>query len=290
MISDMMFLMILPSPSESFRWTALAGRPALICAPLAEVATHFLTTRSWPLGTRAVERTGGDPWAVVADAAGVDIDRLIRVRQVHGISIAVGAPPGEDSPPAADIVVTRDGTLACAIQVADCVPLLIADRTTSAVAAVHCGWRGISLNAAGVAVGALARLWGSAPADLIAALGPSIGACCYEVGVDVRQRFADAGTSEDALARWFLDAPAPSDRNPSMPTLIGRHTGRKDRWFFDGWRAVAEQLTSAGVAEDHIFSAGLCTASHPAVFCSFRRDGGAAGRQAGVIRSPTPRP
>jgi copper oxidase (laccase) domain-containing protein len=126
--------------------------------------------------------------------------------------------------------------------------------------------------------------------DLVAAIGPSIGACCYEVGPDVRQRFADAGASKEALARWFLDQPAPTDRNRSMPAVIDRQTDRKERWFFDGWRAVAEQLRGAGLSGDHIFAAELCTASHPDVFCSYRREGAAAGRLAGVIRSPKRRP
>ena len=290
MISGMMVLMILPSPPESFAWTEHAGGPALVCAPLAEVATHFLTTRFWPLGTHRRERTGEDPWRAVADAAGVGIDRLIRVRQVHGISIAMGVRVSEERPPAADIVIARDTTLACAVQVADCVPLLIADRKTGAVAAVHSGWRGIALNAAGVAVDALGREWGSAPENLVAALGPSIGACCYEVGVDVRTRFADRGISEDALSRWFLAEPAASDRNPSMPAVVERPATRNNRWFFDGWRAVTDQLQSAGLSVNHIFAANLCTASHPDVFCSYRRDGDTAGRQVGVIRSRPPRP
>ena len=282
--------MILPPPPESFAWTDYAGGLALVCAPLAEVAAHFLTTRSWPLGARGRERPGADPWGPVADAAGVDGGRLIRVRQVHGISVAVGAALSEDRLPAADIVIARDSTVACAVQVADCVPLLIADRKTGAVAAVHCGWRGIALNAAGAAVAALAREWDSAPEDLVAALGPSIGACCYEVGHEVRQRFADQGVSEEALARWFLTEPASSDRNPSMPAVSDRQTSRTGHWFFDGWQAVAEQLQSAGVLKDDIFAAQLCTASHPELFCSYRREGEVAGRLAGVIRSPTPRP
>jgi copper oxidase (laccase) domain-containing protein len=107
------------------------------------------------------------------------------------------------------------------------------------------------------------------------------------VGEDVRQRFLETGTNDDSLSRWFLAAPAPSDRNPSMPMSNAR---RNNRWFFDGWRAVAEQLQLAGVPECQMFSAGLCTASHPDVFCSYRRDGGSAGRQVGVIRSARRRP
>jgi YfiH family protein len=275
--------MILPPPAQSFAWTEYAGRAALVCSPLAAVAAHFFTTRQWPLGTRSLDPTNGDPWRVVADAAAVDSNRLFRVRQVHGITMAVAAPCRETVVAAADILIAVDTAMACAVQVADCAPLLLADRATGAVAAVHCGWRGISLNAAAVAVDALTEQRGSAPADLIAALGPSIGACCYEVGPEVRQRFAAAGVSEEALARWFLERPAASDRNPSMPSVIDRPR-RINHWFFDGWRAIADQLLSAGLSADCIFAAELCTASHPDVFCSYRRDGDGAGRQAGVIK------
>ena len=217
--------MILPSPPESFAWTDYAGGPALVCAPLAEVAAHFLTTRSWPLGTRGRERAGDRPLASrcrcgggghrAADSRPSGTRHLGRGGGSRFQKIAFQ--PQTSSSPATV-------TVACAVQVADCVPLLIADRKTGAVAAVHCGWRGIALNAAGAAVTALAREWDSAPEDLVAALGPSIGACCYEVGHEVRQRFADQGVSEDALARWFLTEPASSDRNPSMPAVSDRQT------------------------------------------------------------------
>ncbi len=62
-------------------------------------------------------------------------------------------------------------------------------------------------------------------------------------------------------------------------------TRRADRWFFDGWTAAREQLVEAGVPVAQIFIAGLCTASHPDILCSYRRDGSQAGRLAGAIRS-----
>jgi YfiH family protein len=279
--------MILPPPSESFAWTEHAGRAALVCAPLTAVAAHFWTTRQWPLDSGLLDPSRGDRWRAVADAAEVDRDRLIRVRQVHGISVALAERCIEPPSPAADILIARDTTVACAVQAADCVPLLLADRVTGAIAAVHCGWRGISLNAAAAAVTALTQESGSVPSNLVAALGPSIGACCYEVGLEVRQRFAAAGVGEDALNRWFLEEPVASARNPSMP-VITRQGRRTNHWFFDGWRAVVEQLQSAGLADGQIFAAELCTASHPDVFCSYRRDGQGAGRLAGVIRPSMP--
>jgi polyphenol oxidase len=117
-----------------------------------------------------------------------------------------------------------------------------------------------------VAVDALRREFGSRPHDLIAAIGPSISAPRYEVGGDVRVRFEQAGCPNEQLARWF-------------PTA-----GRPGHWCFDGWCAALDQLVAAGLTATQIHSAGLCTASHPEVFCSYRRDGRGAGRIAGAIR------
>jgi copper oxidase (laccase) domain-containing protein len=120
--------------------------------------------------------------------------------------------------------------------------------------------------------------------DLFVAIGPAIGACCYEVGEDVRSRFIEAGSGADEIARWFLRGAKPSPRNPSMPSLT---PARPDHWFFDGWRCAREQLLTAGVPGSQIFTADCCTASHAGAFCSYRRDGAGTGRQAAVIR---PRP
>ena len=160
-----------------------------------------------------------------------------------------------------------DPSLALAIQTADCVPLLIADRTTGAVAAAHAGWRGLAARVPRVAVEALAREFAAAPADLVAAVGPSISAARYEVGVDVRRRFESAGFAADALARWF--APA----------------ARADHWLFDGRQAARDQLVDAGVRPDRLHTAALCTASHADLLCSYRRDHASAGRIAAAIRA-----
>jgi YfiH family protein len=189
--------------------------------------------------------------------------------------------------PEADIVVTDDRTLALSVQTADCVPLLIGDRRTGAVAAAHAGWRGLAAGVPRIAVDALAREFGSRPAELVAAIGPSIGACCYEVGADVRDAFRQGGF-EAAMNGWFHDAPQPTADNPSMPGVQAARR-RRDHWFFDGWSAAADQLTVAGIPAGQTHVAGLCTASHAAL-CSYRRDGGAAGRMAAVIRIEPRRP
>src|SRR6185503_13689567 len=144
---------------------------------------------------------------------------LCRMRQVHGATVIVER---EGSPPAnhdaggaeADIALSDAGGLALAIKMADCLPLLIADRRTGAVAAAHAGWRGLALSVPVVAVERLAREFGSRPADLFVAIGPSIGACCYEVGEEVRGRFREAGFEPAQLARWFRAEPVSSPGNP----------------------------------------------------------------------------
>jgi YfiH family protein len=168
------------------------------------------------------------------------------------------------------------------------VPLLIADRRTGAIAAAHAGWRGMAAGVPSAVVSAMAREFGSRPADLLVALGPSVGACCYEVGLDLRRQFESSGFRPDQLARWFFETPQARAGNPSMPGLA--HAGRAGHWFFDGWTATRDMLLDAGVPGDSIFTAGLCTASHPAVLCSYRREGPPAGRLAAAIRRPPRRP
>jgi YfiH family protein len=244
------------------------GGPALVCRALQPLADHLFTTRGWALGSRA--SAADQDWRPVAGALGVDADRLARARQVHGAAVVVrraGEAPADDRRlPEADIFVSDDPSVAPAIQTADCVPLLTADRVSGAVAAAHAGWRGLAAGVPRVAVEALAREFGCVPANLVVAVGPSISAERYEVGEDVRSRFAAAGFSDAELARWF------------------RAGARADHWLFDGWRSALDQLESAGVAVGNIHLAALCTATYPDLFCSYRRDGAGAGRMAAAIR------
>ena len=271
---------ILPQPDAAFAWVRSPAGWGLVCRPLEPFARHVFTSRSWLLGL-ALEADG---WQEVAEAVGTDPARLLRVRQVHGADVLVhlpGRPPAPVAP--ADIIVGGDAAMAFAIQTADCVPLLIADRRTGAVAAAHAGWRGTALRVAAAAVNAMTNGLGSRPPDLLAAVGPSIGPCCYQVGAEVRERFAHAGLHADELARWFATAPSHLPANPPMVGLSGRLTPGGP--FLDLWTATRDQLAAAGVPRGQIFAAQLCTASHGDLFCSYRRDGKAAGRLAAVIRS-----
>jgi purine-nucleoside/S-methyl-5'-thioadenosine phosphorylase / adenosine deaminase len=260
--------MMLPTPNDHFRWTATEYGPALVCAPLEPFAAHLFTTRPWPLGSAA----HGDarPWDDVARVMEVGRAKLVRLHQVHGATVVfrrVGELRDVNHLPDADIVASNDPSLALAIQTADCVPLLIADRRTGVVAAAHAGWRGLAAGVPREAVEALGHRFDSAPSDLVVAIGPSISAARYEVGRDVREKFEESGFSREQIDRWFADG------------------ARPDHWQFDGWQSARDQLEAAGVPHDQIFVAGLCTASHPDLLCSYRRDWKDAGRMAAVIRA-----
>ena len=262
-----------------------------MCDAIEPFARHFFTTRGWRLGSAAPDSLG-EAWADVAGAAHVPADRLVRVHQVHGADALVSSRRRVETAQCrplsqADIIVSGDPADALAIQTADCVPLLIVNRWTGALAAAHAGWRGLAAGVPRVTIAALAREFDSRPGDLLAVAGPSIGACCYEVGADVHARFATWCSGEE-LARWFHRQPQATADNPSMAGLPPQL--RDDHWYFDSWSATRDQLEAAGVPPSQIFIAELCTASHSEVFCSYRRDGAAAGRMAGVIRRQTPRP
>lgn len=253
------------SSTDGFYWTEEEWGRALRSRPLSEVADHFFT--SLPLRLRGENGDEERDWARVAATAGVAPGCLLRLKQVHGNRVVVaraGQRRPDARPPEADIMLTDDPGVALAVQVADCVPLLIADRSSRAVAAAHAGWRGTAANVARTAVAAMAREFGSRPEDLVVAHGPSIGACCYVVGWELREQFQRAGFDAE-VERWFASDDAGQLR-------------------LDLWMANREQLAAAGVPSSRIHQSGLCTASHPGLFASYRRDGKGTGRIAAVIR------
>ncbi len=204
--------------------------------------------------------------------------RLVRMRQVHGAD-AIEAVPGAPLQ-AADIVVSDNPELALAVQAADCVPLLLVDIHTGVAAAAHAGWRGLVAQVPVRAIEAMARSYGSRPEDLMVAAGPSIGACCYEVGDEVHAAFAGSGAT--SVERWFVAERPLHTNNRSLLDLPP--TARQGHWYFDGWQCLRDQLHQCGVIPDRVFLPELCTASHSHLFCSYRRDGTAAGRLAAVVR------
>jgi polyphenol oxidase len=274
---DDMTKIILPPVQAPFEWRTYPPGPVLVCTALETVAPHFFSTQTWQLGARTLAVDEAAVWREVATEIGVEPERLSRVRQVHGTAVHLAAANAHLDP--ADIIIGNDHSVAMAVQSADCAPILIADERTGAVAAAHAGWRGLAARAPQAAVQALVGQFRSRPDDLVVAIGPMIGACCYEVGADVREAFERAGFGQDLIARWFLDRPAAAVNHASL-----RASTRANHWFFDGVAAARDQLRESGVRPDRLFVADLCTAGHPDSLCSYRRDGTPAGRLAAVIR------
>lgn len=181
---------------------------------------------------------------LLAAAIGRDQRSFAIGRQVHGSDIRI-----HDEPPSE--VLEGDGQLTTSpavtplVLAADCVPLVLAKP--GAVAAIHCGWRGI---AAGIVTKALDAL-GIESGTVSAAIGPAIGACCYEVGDEVRAAFGERQLGE-AFEGNRLDLR----------------------------RAIRAELERSGVRD--VTDAGLCTSCNPGLFFSHRRDEGVTGRQAGL--------
>jgi YfiH family protein len=135
---------------------------------------------------------------------------------------------------------------AIGIRTADCLPILVGDTRTGAVAAIHCGWRSLALGLAGKGVMALLELTGSSPGDLVAALGPSIGQRCYEVGPEVKGSFPEA----------HLDA--------------GLFDLREESLYMDLAAGAKTQMLSQGMTPDTIEEIVGCTSCDEDMFWSWR--------------------
>jgi YfiH family protein len=177
------------------------------------------------------------------------------LRQVHGTRVAdADAARATGAEPEADAAVARRPGTVCAVLVADCMPVLLADEAATVVAVAHAGWRGLCGGVLEATVGAM----GVAPERLIAWLGPAIGARVYEVGEEVRAAFL---ARDQASAQAFRAA-------------------RPGHWLLDLYAVARQRLAAQGVARVH--GGGLCTFSDPARFFSYRRDG-STGRMAALI-------
>ena len=201
---------------------------------------------------------------------------LITIRQCHtGIiqrvnlaDLPLSTPDGK-ALLRGDALYTRDPNLLLGILTADCVPVLIADTRTHAVAAFHAGWRGTLARIVERGIGTLRRDFGSRPKDLIAAIGPSIGACCFAVGEEVRDEFNSQFAYAPKLFSEVYDSDPIREKYP-MLFLTARAPGHSNlgpQIHMDLWEANRRQLLDAGLRPSAISVIGHCTA------CTRLRDG-----------------
>lgn len=222
-------------------------------------------------------------------ALDADKMRVVTLKQIHSDIVhrldAKETPHGGKAP-AADALITREGGVLLVVQTADCVPLLLADTRTRAIAAIHSGWRGTVRRIAEKTLGRMQIEFGTRPQDVVAAIGPAIGRCCYEVGSDVAREF----DSQFPAAREWFDAPfdllaaGENDSNwlPWLTMMPPGHQPPSPRAQLDLIAANRAILSGAGVPPDQIYSSDLCTACRTDMFFSYRREQ-ATGRLMAVI-------
>jgi len=242
------------------QWPVDARVGALMSTRLGGVSTG--RWRSLNLGLAV----GDDP-AAVAENRRRFAARLgspaFWLRQVHGCKVLrARAPVPGDEPPVADACWTDEPGVACAVQVADCLPVLLAAPQARAVAAAHAGWRGLAAGVLEATVQALCGAAGCAPEEVVAWLGPCIGPRQFEVGADVLQAFGQSPARVDArfVARAAIDG--------------------TPRWLADLPRLARDRLGQAGVRQ--VRGGRWCTVEDESSFFSFRRDG-VTGRMAAAV-------
>ena len=194
-------------------------------------------------------------------AVGFDPGRCFRLKQVHGrevMRVEGGAVPAELLSRPGDALVSDEPGVAVGVVTADCVPVLFADPVHRAVAAAHAGWRGLAGGVLEAAVAELGATFGSRPGELLCAIGPCIGSCCYEVGEEVAGRFDGAAVLRGSGPKPLLDLAA----------------------------AAVLRLRAAGLAAASISTIGECTRCRADLLYSYRRDGEGTGHHLSVIVVP----
>jgi polyphenol oxidase len=209
---------------------------------------------------------------------GADKMGVVTLRQFHSDRVQRVDGVEEDAEaPKADALFTRERGIVLAVQIADCIPILLADPRRRAVAAIHAGWRGTLHRIALKTLGRMQMEFGTRPVDVIAGLGPGIGRCCYEVGSDVAREFHSQFTE----AREWFDGPfdrlASGEKDPNwLPWLTMRPPGHPPPLpgvHFDLIAANRAILAGAGVPLGQISTSGFCTACRTDLFFSYRREG-----------------
>jgi YfiH family protein len=180
---------------------------------------------------------------------------LATVQQIHSDKVLPAEHPGSFGE--GDALITNQPGIALSVRTADCLPILMADTRNRAVAAVHAGWRGTILGIAPKAIQAMGERFGTRSEDLVIAIGPGIGACCFEVGPEVAIQFSQ---------------------------LFPERSDLTQRTKVDLVETNLRQLRRTGGAVRQIATSGLCSRCRADLFHSYRRDREAAGRMLSMIR------
>ncbi|MEW6276088.1 MAG: peptidoglycan editing factor PgeF [Bacillota bacterium] len=206
----------------------------------------------------------------ICRALGAEPADLVAAAQVHGDGVArvtaehrgKGAAEAESALPATDALITNEPGVFLSSYHADCVPVFLLDPVQKAIGVVHAGWKGTALKIAARTVEAMQQSFGTRPRNCLAGIGPAIGPCCYEVDEPVFSRFQYAFA--DCWPALFT------------PVALGR-------WYLNLWEANRRALLEAGLQEERITAANLCTSCRQDLFFSHRASGGKTGRMAALL-------
>jgi len=252
-----------------FITSALIQAPHAFSTRIGGVSEGHLAS----LNLRGAVPSGDDPERVIANyrrfcaAVGLDVDRVVLSKQVHEDTVRVvteadaGKGLWRERDYTADALITNVPGLPLFVFSADCGIILLYDPIHRAIGAVHAGWRGCAAGIAEKAVAAMGNAYGTAPHDLLAAIGPCIGQCCFETDSDVPEAIRTAlGPDAEPYLAW-----------------------REPKWHVDLAGLNRQWLLRAGVLPEHITTSGLCTGCRPDLFWSHRKMGGARGAQVAAI-------
>ena len=217
---------------------------------------HFVTDgNSLPTDINLRSANGAENRRRLAQSVGFEIDRLVTGEQTHSLNIAVvtdaeagrGSVDIDSRLPNTDALITNCRGICLMVLTADCVPVLLYDAETRSVAAIHAGWRGTANGIVGLTVEKMSREFGTNPCNLVAAIGPCIAACCFEVGADVAEQFGRLPGVVQQRPDWS---------KPHVDLVLANRI----------------QLEQAGVPATNIESSGECTKCSPHGFFSYRRN------------------
>lgn len=203
-------------------------------------------------------------------ALGVDQKSIVTCQQVHGAEIVKvtremagsGSEDFSNTVQGADALVTNEPGIPLMLFFADCTPILLVDPVKKVIGLAHGGWKGTVASIGAKTVQKMKLEYGSRPEDMVAAIGPAIGPCCYEVGVEVAEQFIQRFSSI------------------KNRILTSKTNGR---YQLNLWEANRLQLQGAGLLGDSIDMAGVCTCCNNRQFFSYRAENGKCGRIAALL-------
>ncbi len=210
---------------------------------------------------------------------------LVVDASAHDAARSTSADPGRQGPRRADGQITAEPGLLLAVQTADCIPVLVADRRQRIVAAFHAGWRGTVKRIVETGIGRMRLVFGCRPQDLIAAIGPGASACCYSVGEEVLSEFESQFSYARQLFHELFSSDPVKTRYP-MLFLTQRAPGHSPigpRLHVDLIDANRQQLLACGLSPRSIQVVGGCTQCQGDLFFSHRASHGHTGRMMAVI-------